>query len=190
MIGFAPWVGLAWMGCIEPSVPITPSVSSTSTTPSLLLEDIDDGYHCDVGFYMAFDDARTVRLGVNAWWDRAHPPSTTLDVALRFYDTAPLEEGVGRLNLWHGQCLATPGCSDAYTVSCRQRITEVWTATEGRAALQHDGELVWGEATDVRLERFAVDEDSGERFPHPEATPPVELDLIELAPRARWQPER
>jgi hypothetical protein len=146
---------------VATTAPLSTSTSTSATSPSstvdsglaAALASLSEGYHCGLDWYVAYNEARTVRLQASLLdleYGEPEPPYDTVSATLG---------GVATLSIFTGSCLWTPGSSDSFQVPpCGyQKIEAAYDAVSGEAELSRDVDgRVSGSVVDVVFELRGV----------------------------------
>ena len=141
------WVPALLVGCTQDprdpndSVPAAP-VESNEPLEASFGEDLTEGYHCGLPWYVLHDEDRTIRL------QAALLPSLSDPHETGHLEQADATLGVGddaaTLRVYLGTCLMTPGCTDdpGPTPGCseEQTLLHQYDAVAGEAHLEKNSD--------------------------------------------------
>jgi hypothetical protein len=151
-------LAMLFAGCTIPSTegtdPTTGGTDPIEPLDASFVERLTEGYHCGLGWYVSYDEDRSIRLGAELLPALDHPDTgyhlEEVDVTLAVGSSATLAVYLGR-------CLMTPGCTDDPddTSDCGgdQELIHIYDAVAGEAHLERNGDgTISGMITDLVLE--------------------------------------
>lgn len=99
-------------------------------------DDLSDGYHCGSEWLVAFSSQKTIRAQISL--ELSDSPGPVMVEA-----SANLADDDSSLQVYVGQCLGTPGCTDVIdqnALACRQSIVHQYEASNGLVEIEPVGE--------------------------------------------------